>query len=312
MIVFGPVPSRRLGRSLGINNIPPKECSYACLYCQVGATTNKSIERKSFTGSDEIYVEVKKKIEENADAVIDYLTIVSNGEPTLDINLKETIEKLKGLGIKVAVITNSSLIWMDEVKSALNSADLVSVKVDSAIESKWKKINNPHRDLELERILNGVLDFSKNHAGKLITETMLVDNINDDELSIKKTAEFLSIVNPDKAYISIPTRPPASKNILPASTKSLNLAYQIFDSKNIKTEFLIDYEGNDFEGSKNIEDLILNTTSVHPMRRDAVDKLLAKAGKSWSVIENLMTENKIKVIDFGGNTFVLRNFINKP
>jgi len=312
MIVFGPVPSRRLGRSLGVNNIPPKECSYACLYCQVGATTNKSIERKSFAGSDEIYVEVKRKIEENADAIIDYLTIVSNGEPTLDINLKETIEKLKELGIKVAVITNSSLIWMDEVKSALNSADLVSLKVDSVIESKWKILNNPQIDLELEKILDGILDFSKNHVGKLITETMLVDGINEDELSIKKTAEFISIVNPDRAYISIPTRPPASKSIHPASTAALNLAYQIFDSKNIKTEFLINYEGNDFEGSKNIEDLILNTTSVHPMRRDAINKLLSNAGKSWNVIENLMTENKIKVIDYGGNTFVLRNFINKP
>lgn len=312
MIVFGPVPSRRLGRSLGINNIPPKVCSYACLYCQVGATTDKSIERKSYAGAEEIFKIVKKKIDENPKAAIDYLTIVSNGEPTLDINLKETIEKLKELGIKIAVITNSSLIWMDEVKTALNSADLISLKVDSAIESKWKRLNNPHRDLELERILNGVVDFSKNRKGKLITETMLVDNINDDELSIKKTAEFIAKINPDTAYISIPTRPPASKNILPASTGSLNLAYQIFDFQNIRTEFLINYEGDDFKGLENIEDLIMNTTSVHPMRKEAVNKLLFQAGKSWKVIDNLIMENKIKIIDYRGNSFVLRNFINKP
>lgn len=112
-LVFGPIPSRRLGRSLGINNIPPKVCSYSCVYCQVGLTTNLSIERNEYYSPMIIYTEVRDRLNEirNNKERIDYLSFVPDGEPTLDVNLYETTQLLQDFGIKIAVFTNSSLIW---------------------------------------------------------------------------------------------------------------------------------------------------------------------------------------------------------
>ena len=132
MITFGPVPSRRLGRSLGINNIPPKVCSYSCAYCQVGRTTQMEVERRPFYRPEEILDEVREKVENSWEQgkAIDYLTFVPDGEPTLDINLGREIEILKPLGIKVAVISNASLIWNEGVREVLSKADWVSLKVE--------------------------------------------------------------------------------------------------------------------------------------------------------------------------------------
>ncbi|MGD9237213.1 MAG: radical SAM protein, partial [Desulfobacterales bacterium] len=136
MIAFGPVPSRRLGRSLGINNIPAKICTYSCVYCQVGKTTRMQIERAPFYRPEEIFRDVENKIEQaqRKGESIDYLTFVPDGEPTLDANLGQEIELLKSLGPKVAVITNGSLIWRKDVRSALAKADWVSFKIDSLTE----------------------------------------------------------------------------------------------------------------------------------------------------------------------------------
>ena len=121
-IVFGPIPSRRLGRSLGINNIPPKQCSYSCVYCQVGLTTHLSINRKEYYSPSNIFSEVKNRLDalKNNNERIDYLSFVPDGEPTLDINLQKTISLLQGFGIEIAVFTNSSLMFNEEIRSALN------------------------------------------------------------------------------------------------------------------------------------------------------------------------------------------------
>ena len=128
MIAFGPVPSRRLGRSLGINNIPPKVCTYSCVYCQLGRTIKMKVERGAFYEPDEILQDVHDKVEKAREAgeVIDYLTFVPDGEPTLDINFGREIELLRPLGIKIAVITNSSLIWREDVREALMKAERIA------------------------------------------------------------------------------------------------------------------------------------------------------------------------------------------
>ena len=178
MIAFGPVPSRRLGRSMGINNIPPKSCTYSCIYCQVGETENLQIARNPFYDPDDILMWVKKQINKarKIGESVDYLTFVPDGEPTLDINLGREIDMLKQLGIKIGVITNGSLVYRDDVKKDLAKADWVSVKVDACSKKIWRKINRPHKSLALEAILEGILDFSKRFHGELVTETMLVRN----------------------------------------------------------------------------------------------------------------------------------------
>ncbi len=158
MITFGPVPSLRLGRSLGINNIPPKSCSYSCVYCQVGPTHHRKINPQAFYPPEEILAAVESSLEaaDRAGETIDYLIFVPDGEPTLDENLGATIELLLLLGFKIAVISNASLIWREEVRETLSKADWLSLKIDSVDEVLWKRINQPHSDLQLEKILESI------------------------------------------------------------------------------------------------------------------------------------------------------------
>ncbi len=310
MLAFGPVPSRRLGRSLGINNIPPKTCSYSCIYCQLGRTTQHIIKRKSFYKPAEIFREVKRKVNEaiSRNEKIDYLTFVPDGEPTLDVNLGREISLLRQIGIPVAVLTNSSLIWREDVKEDLLKANLVSLKIDAATEALWRKINRPCKGLSLDRILDGIADFAEAFKGTLITETMLIDEIKyDDEL--RKIAVFLRELNGlEKAYVAIPTRPPAEKWVKPAKEETVNLAYQIFSEKlgTEKVEYLIGYEGNAFASTGKVKEDLLAITAVHPMRREAVRELLRKANAEWRVIEELLHKNLLVEVKYEGDLYYMR------
>jgi wyosine [tRNA(Phe)-imidazoG37] synthetase (radical SAM superfamily) len=181
MKAFGPVPSRRLGQSMGVNNIPPKICTYSCIYCQIGKTKELSIERQAFYRPEDLAMEVNAKVAEveKRGTGIDYLSFVPDGEPTLDINLGRHIEFLKPLGIKVAVLTNGSLINLKDVQDDLAQADLVSLKIDAATKHTWRRIDRPHKSLDLETIQEGMGEFAQRFQGKLITETMLLKGIND-------------------------------------------------------------------------------------------------------------------------------------
>lgn len=309
MIAFGPVPSRRLGKSLGINNIPPKICTYSCVYCQIGRTKNFGFERNSFYSVKKIESEVEtilKKLKGKKEQ-IDYLSFVPDGEPTLDINLGKEIENLKKFGIKIAVITNASLIWMESVREDLAKADWVSVKVDAVSENVWKKVSRPYRKLALKEILQGIEKFSAMFQGTLVTETMLVSGINDTVEELEKIARFLKGLNPDSAYIGIPTRPPAEELISPPNEEKINIAYQIFVEKCfLKTELLTGLGGTAFGFTGNVKEDILNITSVHPMREDQVSELLKKANKSWNVLSELIESGKIKELKYQGKKYYLR------
>lgn len=309
-IVFGPVPSRRLGRSLGINNIPPKVCSYSCVYCQLGRTTNLSVERRRFYDPSKIIEEVKERIKHLRESgeKIDYITFVPDGEPTLDINLHEEIKELKKLGIKLAILTNSSLIWMEDVRKDLRMFDLVSLKIDAVDPNIWKRINRPHPEISLEKVMHGILDFSDEFKGKLLTETMLIRRYNDQRDHIEKLADFIEEIKPSKAYISIPTRPPAEKGIKGSIEENLNLAYQVFLEKGINVELLTGFEGDRFSILQDIEGDILSITSVHPLREDVLLKLLARSGKSQEIIDKLIRDKKLKRVRYRGKNFFIRRF----
>ena len=309
-LAFGPVPSRRLGKSLGINNIPAKNCTYSCIYCQLGRTIKMKVERQKFYKAEEIFKEVKNKVKKanSRNERIDYLTFVPDGEPTLDVNLGEEIRLLKKIGISIAVITNASLVWRDDVKKDLMEANLVSLKVDSVSEKLWRRINRPHKNLSLEKILAGIKSFAEEFKGKIITETMLVENFQD-ESELKKIAMFLgSLKRLDKAYIAIPTRPPAEKWVEPAKEETLNCAFQIFSEKlgMDRVEYLIGYEGNAFAFTGNIEEDLLSITAVHPMRKEAVAELLRKAKANWNIVKKLLNENKLVELEYQGNQYYMR------
>jgi wyosine [tRNA(Phe)-imidazoG37] synthetase (radical SAM superfamily) len=308
MIAFGPIPSRRLGQSLGINNIPPKICTYSCVYCQLGRTIKMQVERQAFFEPAEILRAVRHKIEKVREAgeSVDYLTFVPDGEPTLDVNLGREIALVKGSGISVAVISNSSLIWRQDVRQDLMGADWVSLKIDAVQEEVWRRVDRPHRNLELTRILEGGLTFAQSFRGKLVTETMLVAGINDDERHLRKVADFLARLHPAVAYLAIPTRPPAEEWVGAPDEEILNRAYQVLGEKVGGVEYLIGYEGDAFAFTGDVEEDLLSITAVHPMREDAVDTFLARAGAEWRVIQRLVAEDQLIETAYEGHKFYLR------
>jgi wyosine [tRNA(Phe)-imidazoG37] synthetase (radical SAM superfamily) len=307
-ITFGPVPSRRLGRSLGINNIPPKICPYSCIYCQVGRTLNMQVDRHEFYKPEKIFQDVEENVHvsKHRGEGIDYLTFVPNGEPTLDIHLGREITLLKKLGIKIAVITNSSLLWREDIRNELAMADWVSLKIDSLSRNVWRRINRPYGSLRLDQILNGISEFTRSFQGELTTETMLVQSVNDREEEIEKIAMFIAKIKPQKSFIAIPTRPPAERWAKPPEEYFINMTYQVFREKSLTTEYLVGYEGNAFASTGNVEEDLLSITSVHPMREEAVREFLKKAKADWSVIDNLIHENKFIEVSHKDKKFYLR------
>ena len=308
LIAFGPVPSRRLGRSLGVNNIPPKICSYSCIYCQIGRTLHYGQKREKYYDKDIIIEEVRRCVQqiENQGKDIDYITFVPDGEPTLDLNLGEEIALLKQFGKKIAVITNASLINLDDVREELYEADLVSLKIDSVTKQIWRNINRAGRNIVLESILEGIGKFSEAYTGKLITETMFVKGVNDGLEEITKVAGFIAKLKRHKSYISIPTRPPAFKSVEAADEHALTMAYFIFNKMAIETEYLIGYEGNEFAFTGDFERDILSITSVHPMRKDAVDNYLQKAHTDWYAVEKLVREQKLIEVPYNRQLYYMR------
>lgn len=313
MIAFGPVPSRRLGQSLGVNNIPPKACSYSCVYCQVGRTAVTEIVPRAFYSPREILQSVQTRLERLAERgeQVDWLTFVPDGEPTLDTTLGETIELLRPLGVPIAVITNSSLVWRPDVRSALQRADWISLKVDSTDAAVWRRVNRPHPALDLQAILAGIARLAREFHGTLVTETMLVAGINDTPESVAGVADYLAEIGPATAYLAAPTRPPAEPDTAPPDEATLVRAYQQLSARLPRVETLICDEGDAFASTGRIEDDLLAVTAVHPLREEAVHALLAKAGADWQAVERLLVAGALRRVEYQGHCFYQRR-LHRP
>ena len=309
MTIFGPIPSRRLGASLGVNNIPYKICSYNCVYCQVGRTLHMQVKRTLYSNPSEVFEEVKKKVERIRETQqnVDYISIVPDGEPTLDSSLGELIERLKELGLPVAVITNSSLTWDKSVQEDLKKADWVSVKIDAISPNTWKQINRPHASLSLDEILQGMQEFAGSYTGTLCTETMLVKELNDNPEELTAIANFIkSRISPYKAYIGVPTRPPAEPWVSRPEPESITAAYAIFTKEGLNAETLTGYESSGFVVTDNPVEEILEITAVHPMRSDAVKDVLNRFGVGEDVLQQLVKEGRIRKVHYEGWDYYIR------
>jgi wyosine [tRNA(Phe)-imidazoG37] synthetase (radical SAM superfamily) len=307
MIVYGPVPSRRLGRSLGVNHVPPKTCTYSCVYCQLGRTNTMISDRRKFYDPNHIVELVEKRLKKKD---VDYVTFVPDGEPTLDVNLGKMIKGVNQLGVNTAVICNSSLLWMEDVRNDLEYADWVSIKTDAITENIWKKIDRPHGKLKHTDVIEGMLTFSETYKGTLSTETMLVNNLNDGE-EPRKVAKFLKNIDPDIAYVAIPTRPPAEKWVKPVDEATVNQTYQVFSKELRDVEYLIGYEGNAFASTGNFEEDILSITSVHPMREEGVKDLIRNDEANWDDVERLIDSNKLVELSYLDNLFYMRKISSR-
>jgi wyosine [tRNA(Phe)-imidazoG37] synthetase (radical SAM superfamily) len=308
MNVFGPVPSRRLGRSLGVKNVPTGTCTYNCVYCQLGHTGHRTDAIRNWFKVEDILESLirKEAMVKELGEQIDYVTFVPNGEPTLDGNLEVAASILSSVGIRTAIITNASLINVEEVQSALCNFDRVMVKVDTVDETTWRRINRPHKSLKLDVILDGLDNFVECYPGHLDSETMLVAGVNDTENELVRTAAFLKRLNPRKAYLSVPSRPPSESWVRIPSEKTLAEAYAIFDQQLNTVEYLVQHEDNTFVSTGDAAKDLLAITGVHPMRREAVLAYLNRAGESWDLVEKLVAWQEMDVTPYKGETYYVR------
>jgi wyosine [tRNA(Phe)-imidazoG37] synthetase (radical SAM superfamily) len=302
------VPSRRLGRSLGIGNVPAKTCSYSCVYCQVGPTPATEIEPRKFWPSGAVVEAVTRhlqKLRARGEGV-DFLTFVPDGEPTLDADLGEEIDGLRALEIPVAVISNGSLTFREDVRAALSKADWVSLKVDAVDEATWRKVNRPYASLAMSTILEGMLRFASEFRGELATETMLIQDVNDGEEAIESVAAFVERLRPAIAYVSAPTRPPAEPWVRPAAEEAFNRAFQRFAERLPRVELLTGFEGTAFGTTGDVVQDLLSITAVHPLREDAALALLAKNQTDRAVLDRLVAENLLKPVTYRNHVFYVR------
>jgi wyosine [tRNA(Phe)-imidazoG37] synthetase (radical SAM superfamily) len=264
------------------------------------------VEPRSFYKTAEIIEQVKTKLERAREKgePVDYVTFVPDGEPTMDADLGREIEIVKTLGVKVAVITNGSLLWREDVRQNLLKANWVSLKVDTVSEEMWHRINKPHKSLELENIIPGILKFAETFKGELATETMLVKGINDDLDEVNRIGQFLAKLKLTKAYVAIPTRPPAER-LEPATEQTVNTVYQAFAERLSLVEYLIGYEGNAFACTGDVQEDLLSITAVHPMREEAVAEFLNKSGTGWETVQRLIEKRDLVEMEYHGKKFYM-------
>lgn len=310
MIAFGPIASRRFGQSLGINHIPPKSCSYDCIYCQAGPTLSKDLQRRTFYEPQKVLAAVREKVEQvhARGGRIDYLSFVPEGEPTLDIHLGRMIDLLREFNLKIAVITNASLIWRPDVRAELARADCVSLKADAVSEEVWRRINRPAEMLPLAEILAGALAFADAFNGLLITETMLIGGVNDTEAELRQIAAFLAKLRPAKAYLAIPTRPPLERWAKAPGENNLTAAWQIFSGylPDDRVEVLGGYPSEPYIAAGDVVQNLLDITGVHPMRETEVLELFRQAGADLSALKELLDAQQIVRVRHNGQVFYAR------
>ena len=219
--IFGPVPSRRLGFSLGIDTVPYKTCSLDCIYCQLGKTTNKTIERKEYISCEDILPEIEEILLKQKER-IDYITFSGSGEPTLNPKIKTMINSIKKLAsIPIAVLTNGTLLFQPETREELMEADLVIPSLDAISDEVFKKVNRPHHSLKIDKIIDGLSTFSQEFKGKIWLEIMIVKGINDSPQEIKRMTEVIEKIKLDKIQLNTVVRPPTEEFAQPVNLENL-------------------------------------------------------------------------------------------
>ena len=302
--VFGPVPSRRLGQSLGIDTIPLKTCNWNCVYCQLGRTMPLTNERREYVLDEDILFEVGRALRSRMNGGIDWVTFVGSGEPTLHIYLGEIIRRVKTLTtLPVAVITNGSLLYLPEVRQELSVADAVLPTLDAGTTEIYRKVNRPHPDVTFERLVDGLVAFREGYRGNLWVEVMLVRGLNDTSQALEDIAKVLQRVKPDAVHINLPTRPPAETWVQPTDEEGLMRAVSILG--NI-AEVVHPAEGSfDLSGYENVVDAIIGVITRHPMRQDELERTLSRwsSGQVSDALADLEASGRAQIVERYGTRF---------
>jgi wyosine [tRNA(Phe)-imidazoG37] synthetase (radical SAM superfamily) len=228
--IFGPVPSRRLGLSLGVDIVPHKACTLDCIYCQVGRTTQKTIERKEYVPIEAVLAEIKNRIKKGLSA--DYITISGSGEPTLNSRLGELVDGIKKITkTPVAILTNGTLLYRPDVRADCAGADVVLPSLDAGDEQTFLKINRPHPDINIKKLIQGLIEFRKEYSGRIWLEVFLVQDVNTDDEQIASIRDVIEKICPDKVQLNTAVRPTAENGVRKVEIDDLNRIAQALGPK---------------------------------------------------------------------------------
>jgi wyosine [tRNA(Phe)-imidazoG37] synthetase (radical SAM superfamily) len=289
--IFGPVPSRRLGYSLGVDLVPFKTCSFDCIYCQLGKTTLKTAERKEFVSSAEIVDELKIKLNENI--AIDYITLSGSGEPTLYSDLGGLIKEIRKMTNKpLAVLTNGSILWDKAVVKGLQDADLVIPSLDAGSRDVYQQVNRPCKGLGFEKVVKGIIDFSAEFRNKIWLEVFLVNGINTNPKAVGDINSIIKIINPAKIQLNTVKRPPLESFALSVPEKDMLELAKYFDGN---VEIIADYKcAIDTKHMKTSRMVILNLLKRRPCSlNDIAGGLNLHKNEIVKYLEELKKNNKI-------------------
>lgn len=297
--IFGPVPSRRLGRSLGVDLVPFKTCSYDCIYCQLGQTTCKTAERREWVPLDTVISELKSKLAQKPD----WITLSGSGEPTLYSRLDELIDRVHSTtDIPVAVLTNGSLLWQPEVRKQLMKADMVIPSLDAGNKAVFDAINRPAPEITFEKMLEGLIRFRQEFKNQYWLEVFFVEGINTADHQAREIADCAGQIQPDRVQLNTATRPPAEKYAVQVSKARLSEIAALF---NPPAEIIADYRGvhaqTDFTVQKNT---IFEMLSRRPCTLDDVAGGLGiHRNEAIKYIEELKTRDLLDIRESGKQTF---------
>lgn len=302
--VFGPVPSRRLGQSLGIDPVPLKTCNWNCVYCQLGRTRPLRTERRINFPNLEIMAQLKVALDAHEPGEIDWVTFVGSGETTLHAGLGEMIRGVKKMtDLPVAVITNGSLLYLPEVRQELAAAHTVLPSLDAGNPVLYRRINRPHPSLTFERLTNGLIAFREMYAGQLWVEVMLVRGLNDTEEALKEISVWLEKIRPDEVHVVQPTRPPAEAWVRPPKEEGLQRAKAIFGDV---AQIVLPAVGQfDFSADEDLVKAIAGVITRHPLRESVLVEALEKwsPGEVRETLQDLADSGRAQVVTREGVRF---------
>ena len=302
--IYGPVPSRRLGRSLGIDPIPQKTCNFQCIYCQLGKTTNFTNERKNYNPKKEIIAEMKEAIRLSKNK-FDYITFVGSGEPTLYKDLGSLISKAKKISNKpVCVITNGALLYDQEVRNSLMSCDVVLPSLDAGDEKSFIKINRPHPSINFKAVIQGLIAFREKFKGKLWIEVMIMKGINDSNEALLKIKEKIDLLDPDRIDINVPIRPPTEKWVKIPDKNIVSTLNEIFGEY---TNINFPEMGKFGIFSSNFDNELISIIERHPLRQEQIlETFISKKINKEDILirlNNLEFQKKIKKVVYNDKIF---------
>lgn len=298
--VYGPVPSRRLGFSLGVDLVPYKVCTLDCIYCQLGGTTKKSVERKPYTRKDNVLGEVKKALDKKKR--IDYITFSGSGEPTLNSDIGNLIREIKALtSIPVAVLTNGTMLFIEDVQRDLLEADIVLPSLDAVSQRMFRNINRPHDFLKIEVIVTGMKNFRKIYNGQIWLEIMLIKNFNDNSDELSRIKNAISEIQPDRVYLNTVVRPPSEIYAKPLSSAEMMSSKKFLDNR---CEIIAEFHGQPVGEANNVEDAIIEMAKRRPLTIfDIANVLGISESNAEKFVAKLGAKNGIKERRYDDRTY---------